>query len=573
MSDWGAAPIAPDVTRFRIWAPAREAMTLEIEGRDAIAMSAAADGWFAAEAPVGAGARYRYRLHADTVAPDPASRAQSGGVHGWSVVVDHAAYPWRQTGWRGRPWEETVLWECHAGLLGGFAGVAARLPALVDLGITAIELMPVNAVPGTRNWGYDGVLPYAPAEAYGTPDDLKALVDRAHELGLMVFLDVVYNHFGPDGNYLNAYAPTFFDEGKHTPWGGAVDPDKPAVADFFIANARMWIEDYRIDGLRFDAVHAIENDGFLDAMAAAIRDGAGPDRYVHLVLENENNDSRRLGAGRYDAQWNDDFHNVLHCLLTGEDDAYYADFADDAERRLARCLAEGFIYQGEASANHDGEPRGHPTDGAPPVRFVSFLQNHDQVGNRAFGERLISLCSGNDLHAAVALLLLSPQIPLLFMGEEEGSETPFLFFTDFHDELADAVREGRCKEFAKFAAFENAEDRERIPDPNALRTFEASQPLPGPEAAAWRERYRTLLALRRERIVPRLAQASAGTSSVLGAKAVTATWPLGDATLTIAINLGDHSVPFEPPPGDPLYATGTVGDGAIGAASFGAWLA
>ena len=560
MSAWGPTLLAPNRTRFRLWAPDRDAVTLEIGGGEAVAMTRDADGWFAAEAPVGAGARYRFRLDVVLAVPDPASRAQDGGVGGWSVVVDPHAYSWRSAKWRGRPWEEMVIQEVHAGVGGGFAGVAGQLPALAELGVTAIELMPVNAFGGTRNWGYDGVLPYAPAEAYGAPDELKGLIDRAHELGLSVFLDVVYNHFGPDGNYLGAYASAFFHQDVHTPWGGAVAVDKPAVHRFFVDNALMWLEEYRFDGLRFDAVHAIANDAFLDTMAREIREAVGNERHVHLVLENEGNDAERLGGGRYDAQWNDDFHNVLHVLLTGETSAYYSDFAERPAERLARCLSEGFIYQGEGSPNHEGKPRGKPSGHLPPTAFVSFLQNHDQIGNRAFGERLTLLAEPGKLRAATALLLLSPQIPLLFMGDETGSEAPFLFFTDFHDELADAVREGRRKEFAKFAAFADPEARARIPDPNAVSTFEQSQPTPGPDGDRWRLLYRDLLALRHEAIVPRLKGTQSAGAEVIGDAAVVARWRMGDgATLTIALNLGDEAVHFPSPETSPLYSDGEPG--------------
>jgi maltooligosyltrehalose trehalohydrolase len=555
---WGAELLAPDRTRFRLWAPARDAVTLEVDGAAPIEMNRKADGWFASEAAVGAGSRYRFRLADDLAVPDPASRAQADTVHGWSVVVDPDAYSWQNPEWRGRPWKEAVIHEIHAGTSGGFAGVADTLDGLADLGVTAVELMPVNAFSGTRNWGYDGVLPYAPAAAYGTPEELKALIDKAHGLGLMVFLDVVYNHFGPDGNFISSYCPDFFDGSRHTPWGDAIAFGREEVARYFIDNARMWIEEYRFDGLRFDAVHAIGDDAFLDRLAREIRIGAG-DRHVHLVLENERNDAERLDPARYDAQWNDDFHNVMHVLLTGETLSYYSDFADDAAGRLARCLGEGFIYQGDDSANL-GEPRGKPSGHLPPIRFVSFLQNHDQVGNRALGERLIRLTTSGKLRAATALLLLCPQIPLLFMGEESGSETPFLFFTDFHDELADAVREGRRKEFAKFPAFADPEQRETIPDPNALASFEASRPTPGAET--WRSFYRGLLTLRRAHIVPGLADARPAGAEAIGEKAVVARWQLGTGILMIALNLGDEPVPIAIPAAPLLHAEGAglVGD-------------
>jgi maltooligosyltrehalose trehalohydrolase len=516
------------------------------------------------------GARYRYRLASGLAVPDPAARAQASDVHGWSLVTDRQSYAWRHDGWRGRPWRETVVQELHCGVLGGFAGVAARLPALAELGVTAVQLMPVNAFSGERNWGYDGVLPYAPARAYGSTDELKALVDETHRLGLMIFLDVVYNHFGPDGNYLPTYAPGFFDETRQTPWGAAIAFDREPVARFFIDNAIYWLTEFRFDGLRFDAVHAIDNPGFLDRMARECRAAIGA-REVHLILENEANDADRLTRG-FTAQWNDDFHNVLHVLLAGETQAYYRDFAERPAERLARCLAEGFIYQGEGSPNHDGKPRGTPSGHLPPTAFVSFLQNHDQVGNRALGERLTSLVEPERLRAAYGLLLLSPQIPLLFMGEEDGSTSPFLFFTDFHDELADAVREGRRREFAKFPAFADPAQRERIPDPNALATFEASRPQVGPDAQAWRVLTRDLLATRAAQLVPHLDDCESLGAEALGDAAVVACWRLGPKKLTVALNLGAEPVAADAPSSPPLFLLGQADDEGLHPASFVAWL-
>ena len=569
---FGAALIGDDRTRFRLWAPARTSVLLEVDGRAVQPMRPAGEGWFEAEADCGAGARYRYRVD-DLLVSDPASRAQSPDVHGPSVVVDPRAYAWRTPDWRGRPWEEAVIYEVHPGLMGGFKGVAERLPELRELGVTAVELMPIADFPGARNWGYDGVLPYAPDSAYGSPDELKALIDRAHELGLMMILDVVYNHFGPDGNFLSAYAPGFFREDIHTPWGGAIDFRRPEVSRFFIENAVYWTQEYRFDGLRFDAVHAIAPSGWLDEMGTAVRAAAEPGRHIHLILENEENSATRL-SGPFDAQWNDDFHNVLHVLLTDETGAYYQDFADRPAERLARCLEEGFIYQGEPSPNHDGKPRGEPSAHLPPTAFVAFLQNHDQVGNRALGERLTLLAHPDALKAATALLLLSPQIPLIFMGDETGSPSPFLFFTDFHDDLADAVREGRRKEFASFPAFADPEKREHIPDPNAHETYQKSRVEPGPDAADWRALYKGLLALRHAEIAPRLKGARALGARVIGPKAVFAAWRMGDgATLSIAVNLDAGAVSFEGAPTAPsLFSHGESAGGKLGAHSFGAWL-
>ncbi len=567
---WGPQILGEGRARFRLWAPDREQVTLELAEGAPLVMERGSAGWFTAESLAQPGALYRFRLDEDLAVADPASRAQSGGPHGWSVLVDPAAYRWRSEAWCGRPWEEAVVMEVHAGVLGGYPGVIGRLAGWAGLGITAIQLMPVAAVPGTRNWGYDGVLPYAPAEDYGTPDELRELVDRAHELGLMVLLDVVYNHFGPDGNYLGAYASAFFDAEKDTPWGGAVAVSREPVRRFFIDNALMWLTDYHFDGLRFDAVHAIDDDAFLDAMATELRERL-PGRHLHLVLENEHNDADRLAPGLYSAQWNDDFHNTLHVLLTGEDEGYYAAFAEgDTTARLARCLAEGFVFQGERCGTRErGKPSGH----LPATAFVSFLQNHDQIGNRAMGERLIRLADPGKLRAATALLLLCPQIPLLFMGEEEGSTAPFLFFTEFHDELADAVREGRRKEFAHFSAFTDPAVRKTIPDPNAPENFTASRPEPGEHAADWRHFYAELLALRHQHIVPRLAGAQGAGAQVLeepNSGAVAARWRLSDgATLGIALNLGDAAVTFPDSESQPLFALGEPGQPA----SFAAWIA
>ncbi len=561
---WGPKPAGNGRTRFVLWAPAAASLSLEIEGRAPVAMEPAQDGWFAIEGDARAGTAYRFVLEDGTAVPDPASRAQRGGVHGWSIVSGPAE---RTDGWRGRPWNEAIIQEVHAAVAGGFRALADALPRIADIGITAIELMPVGAFPGTRGWGYDGVLPFAPAESYGSPDDLRALIDEAHRLGLMVLLDVVYNHFGPDGNYLGDYAPGFFDAAKETPWGGAVAVDRPEVSAFFIENALMWLNEYGFDGLRFDAVHAIGNAAFLDKLAREIRAETGG-RHIHLILENEHNDAARLAPGLYDAQWNDDFHNVLHVLLTGETGSYYADFAKAPAERLARCLSEGFIYQGEPSPNQDGKRRGSPSAHLEPAAFVSFLQNHDQIGNRAFGDRLTTLVASDRLRAATALLLLCPQIPLIFAGDETGSRSPFLFFTDFHDELADTVREGRRQEFAKFEAFSDPQAREKIPDANAHETFAGSKPKPGPDSHEWQSLYRDLIALRQARIVPHLTGAAARGAEAIGPAAVTAGWILADGSrLTLAINLGDEAVSF-PQGGEPLFTLGDPG----APASFAAWL-
>ena len=371
------------------------------------------------------------------------------GVHGPSEVVDPNAYNWSDDDWPGRAWEEIVLYELHLGTFsesGDFAGAVRHLDHLCRLGVTAVELMPIAEFPGQRNWGYDGVFPYAPSSRYGRPEELKSLVEACHSRGLAILLDVVYNHFGPEGNYLPAIAPDFFTERYHTPWGAAIDfagSHNRAVRDYFIHNALYWLEEYHFDGLRFDAVHAIYDDSHPDIVAEigeTIRRQL-PDREIHLVLENDRNEARLLTRRngrpeRFTAQWNDDLHHSLHVLITGETAGYYQDYAADPAASLARALAEGFAYQGEPSPFRDGKPRGEPSAGLPPTAFVAFLQNHDHIGNHPFGTRLAARASEAALHAGLAIMLLSPQIPLLFMGEEWASQRPFAFFCDFEPQLA-----------------------------------------------------------------------------------------------------------------------------------------
>nr|HMU53095.1 malto-oligosyltrehalose trehalohydrolase [Geminicoccaceae bacterium] len=511
---FGAWPVEGGV-RFALWAPSRPAVDLLLGHEEQpLRMEAAADGWH--RLTVGgaaAGDRYRFRLDDGRCVPDPASRAQCSGVHGPSVVVDPAAYSWRHRDWRGRPWHEAVLYELHVGTFspaGTFDGVRGKLRHLADLGITAVELMPLGHFPGERGWGYDGALLFAPHGTYGSPESLKALVDEAHGHGLSMLLDVVYNHFGPEGNYLGSYSP-FFRHDLKTAWGDAIDFRQRPVRDFFIQNALQWLEEYRFDGLRLDAVHAIHDDSsphFLDELAETVHRRFDGRRHVHLVLENERNEVRRLGPRRCTAQWNDDWHHCAHVLLMGERDGYYAAFADRPMQRLARAATQGFVYQGEPSPIDDGRARGEPSAGLPPTAFVDFLQNHDQIGNRALGERLAGLCAPEALDAFTALLLLSPHVPMLFMGEEWGAATPFLFFTDFHDGLATAVREGRRREFAIFPAFADPEDRAAIPDPNAPSTFARSRldwtGAETPQGSRRRELVRRLLEVRRHAIVPLL---------------------------------------------------------------------
>jgi malto-oligosyltrehalose trehalohydrolase len=564
---FGAEPTA-DGVRFRLWAPSASAVSLKIENvvARAIPMVRDEDGWFSLTiAAARPGTRYRYVVGGKAV-PDPASRRQPAGVHGPSEVVDPAEYVWSDLGWRGRRWEEIVVYELHVGAFsenGDFAGVIGHLDHIRELGATAVELMPIAEFPGGRNWGYDGVFLYAPASRYGAPEELKRLVEACHTRGLAIFLDVVYNHFGPEGNYLPSIAPEFFTERQSTPWGAALDfssrHGRP-VRDFFIHNALYWLEEFHFDGLRLDAVHAIIDESLpdiIDEIAQCVRQHV-TGREVHLVLENDRNEAHRLvrprgQIERYTAQWNDDLHHVLHFLVTGEDRGYYGDYAAEPAERLGRALAEGFAYQGAPSPFRGGRPRGEPSAELPATAFVAFLQNHDQIGNRPFGTRLSADTSETALHAAIAIVLLSPQIPLLFMGEEWASLGPFSFFCDFEPGLAASVRAGRRQEFAHFPEFRDATARERLPDPTAFETFAQSR-LDWAELSLgnhlrWFGRYRRLLAIRTREIAPRLAgiPAFAGDYRVLGAKAVLVQWQLGDRSqLVLVANFADEQVPVPP---------------------------
>ncbi|WP_101341656.1 malto-oligosyltrehalose trehalohydrolase [Cereibacter azotoformans] len=574
MSDWTWGPLHEDGTvRFRLWAPSEERLGLRLDGQDH-PMERQEGGWFEVRLPAQAGMDYGFVLASGQVVPDPAARAQAGDVHGLSRLVADS-YDWK-TDWTGRPWAETVVMELHIGTFtpeGTFRAAIERLPHLAEIGITMIELMPVAQFAGNRGWGYDGVLLYAPHPAYGTSEDLKALVDAAHGLGMSVVLDVVYNHFGPEGNYLGAYAAEFFDPERHTPWGSAIAYHLPAVRSFFIENALYWLTEFRFDGLRIDAADHIrdpESDPeVLVDLARTIRQ-AIPDRPIHLTTEDNRNITRLHERGPqgevvlHTAEWNDDLHNVAHVLLTGETEGYYRDFVKDHWRKYARALAEGFVYQGEQS-EHEGAPRGMPSGHLPPLAFVDFLQNHDQVGNRAFGERLTTLAPEARLRAMMAILLLSPHVPLLFMGEEWGETRPFTFFTDFTGELGDAVRNGRRKEFEHFSAFQGLDLDRTVPDPNAEGTFLSSRLDWGHRKTArgrsWMEFVRALLATRAREIAPRLERAPGNGGRVVAVSddLVAVDWRLEGAVLRLRANLDDR-------PQDLPHAEGRVIHASPGAA-------
>ena len=541
-------------TRFRLWAPAAKRVDLLLEKSQA--MQRGEDGWFSADVPgVKAGARYKFRIDDEIDVPDPASAFQPDDVSGPSEVIDHASYSWRASHWRGRPWHETVVTEAHVGTFtqeGTYRAMIGKLDHLVESGITALELMPLADFAGSRNWGYDGVLWYAPDSSYGRPDDLKALIDEAHLRGLMVFLDVVYNHFGPEGNYIGRYAPSFFTEAQ-TPWGSAIDYRVREARAFAIENALYWLREYRFDGLRLDAVNTIVETGEFpilhDLSVAAGKLAAETGRHIHLVLENSDNRASLLDAtqdpprGKYRGQWNDDYHHAWHVLLTGEAQGYYGDYQRSPSRDLARALASGFVYQGEVSAFWGGKRRGEPSGKLAPTTFVNFLQNHDQIGNRALGDRLEIIADPRAIEAALAITLLAPMTPMLFMGEEWGSQAPFSFFCDFKGDLADAVRKGRRSEYA----WAYAKYGDEIPDPLAKSTFqsaildwESRHEAPGKKRLAL---VQNLLAIRRREIVPRLAGASFGDAHAADNGLLTAHWRMGDgATLQLVANLSNSEI-------------------------------
>lgn len=551
----GARP-GPAATRFRVWAPgARQAEVLLYgpDGPRAHLLAPEPAGYMAAEIPgVGPGARYRYRLDGGDPRPDPASRAQPEGVHGPSEVVDPSAFPWTDAAWRGLPLAELVIYELHVGAAtpeGTFDGLIPRLDALKELGVTALELLPVADFPGDRNWGYDGVSLFAPARAYGGAEGLRRLVDAAHARGLAVILDVVYNHLGPDGNYLWSYSRDYFTSRHTTPWGDALNfdgPERRPVRDFFIGNALHWAHEYHLDGLRLDATHAMIDESpthLLAELAATVRASLPAERHFVLIAENDEHNpeivrqpetpsDRRWGL---DGVWADDFHHQVRVALTGEREGYFAAYTGSAED-LALTINGNWFYRGQAA---DGQAaRGAPAGDLAAPHFIYCIQNHDQVGNRALGERLNHEVGLAAYRAASALLLLCPQTPLLWMGQEWAATSPFLFFTDHNPALGRLVTEGRRAEFAGFTAFSGA----AVPDPQDAATFERSR-------LRWEERalaphagvlrlYQDLLALRRSHPALRERGRDSYRATPLGqgALALERRGPAGEALL-VAVSL------------------------------------
>src|SRR5581483_5927845 len=484
MLDRGALLLPDGAVQLSVWAPRVQQLAVHlVDSQRTIAMRRGDDGVYTTTVRgPSPGDRYAYYLDGTRLRPDPVSRLQPEGVHGPSAIVDAKAFRWTDQEWKGIAQQDLILYELHCGTFTGEGTFAAILSSLDylrdDLGVTAVELMPVAAFPGARNWGYDGVHPYAPHVAYGGPPGLKTLVNACHEKGLAVVLDVVYNHLGPEGNYLGEYGPYFTDR-YQTPWGQAVNFDgdhSREVRRYFIDNALYWVTEYHIDALRLDAIHSIfdaNRPHILRELGEAVHAQANAlGRTILVIAESDLNDTTVIsdikdGGWGLDAQWSDDFHHALHVLLTGERDGYYQDFRPMADLRTA--MTDGFVYQGQVSPYRQ-RPHGMPSRHLPGERFIICSQNHDQVGNRAYGERLSALVPFPALKLAAGLVLCAPSIPLLFMGEEYGEPAPFLYFTSRTDPaLAQAVRDGRRREFARFAW------AREIPDPQDAQTFEHSR--------------------------------------------------------------------------------------------------
>jgi malto-oligosyltrehalose trehalohydrolase len=546
---FGAALDGEGIVRFRLFAPGADHVDLAIEGgAEPVRMVAESNGWHELVTnSATAGSRYRFVLPDGTGVPDPVSRYQPEDVHGPSEVIDPNSFPWTDQQWRGRPWTEAVLYELHVGTFtkeGTFLAAMEKLDHLVDLGITAIELMCLSDFAGNRNWGYDGVLIYAPDSAYGPPDAVKAFINAAHIRGIMVILDVVYNHLGPEGNFIPQYFPQIGSDRHETPWGNALNFDGEhgeVVREFILHNALYWIEEFHVDGLRLDASHAMMDDSpkhILDELHERVQTLAST-RPIHLILENEYNIEGRVGrdasgyASLYTAQWN---HDITHLL-----GAVFSDLCDprkgEETRKLVKALAEGFVIA--AQMKDQAQPCR-----VPPTAFVSFIQTHDLVGNRIFGDRIFADASENPIRAIASIYLLAPQIPMLLMGEEWGASTPFPFFCDYHGELAEAVRKGRCDQLAKLDPAPSEEEMKRAPDPQAESTLRSAQlnwsELDEPPHAEWFHWYRRVIRVRSEVVVPLLPglSQSCASSEVIGPGAFAISWTLRDrGKLNLAANL------------------------------------
>lgn len=561
----GADLIAPNLTHFRVWAPARRTVAVVFEGGDSVELSAEGDGYFSGEAPVGAGARYRYRLDDDeTLYPDPASRFQPEGPHGPSEVIDPAAFTWNDADWQGVAPCGRVIYEMHVGTFtpeGTWAAAAEQLPRLADLGVNVIEVMPLADFPGRFGWGYDGVNLFAPTRLYGRPDEVRAFVDRAHALGIGVILDVVYNHLGPDGNYLKQFTPAYFSEKHSTEWGEALNfdgTDSRPVRDYFVANAVYWISEFHLDGLRLDATQSIFDDSdqhILAELGCAAREAAGS-RGILLVGENEPQEVNLLrdpgeGGCGLDMLWNDDFHHSARVALTGRAEAYYTD-TRGRPQELISAIKYGFLFQGQYYT-WQKQPRGTPAFGLPPWRFVLFTDNHDQVANSFSGLRMHALTSPARWRAMTALLLLAPGTPMLFQGQEFATSAPFYYFADHKPELAELVEKGRLEFLRQFKSLERPDVADRLPHPHALETFQKCKLDYAEEKKhAWAvDLHRDLLHLRRTDATFSRQEARCIDGAVLGPEAFVLRFFGTDPTLDrlLLINLGadlDHGPMPEP---------------------------
>ncbi|WP_075293291.1 malto-oligosyltrehalose trehalohydrolase [Pararhizobium arenae] len=574
---WGPVRLSDGRFRFQLWAPAEDEIRLMLDGTD-LAMMKTDDGWHRVESKADYGAVYGFMLPDGKVVADPASRFQLEALDGPSLLVDPAGYTWLDHDWRGRPWEEAVIYEIHVGTFteeGTFRAAISKLKRLADLGITAVELMPLAHFPGSRGWGYDGVLQFALHNAYGTPDNLRAFVDAAHALGLMVFLDVVYNHFGPEGNYLGRYAPGFFRTDVDTPWGAAIAYEKAEVRAYFVENVLYWLNEFHLDGLRFDAIDQIldgSDTHILEQIAQSVRTSI-IDRHVHLITENPANGTdlmaERPGGRLYKADWNDDFHHAMHVAVTGEGGGCFEPFEDDPWHKLRHVLAHGYLKPGKAIVSDDPPP----SESLPPTAFIHFLQNHDQIGNRALGDRLHLGLDRHLYRSLTAILLLSPQIPLLYMGDEHLSLRPFHFFADYDGEIAKAVRKNRPKEAANFGGIPEGYGEEDIPDPNQYQTFLESK-LDWSEAdtlggGAWAQLIHELISIRRETIIPLLSNAAGYAGTIIDApdKCVFIDWKLGESILQLRSNLSTEDAALPVGLGDRIYPQSDVEEGALRAAT------
>jgi maltooligosyltrehalose trehalohydrolase len=558
--------LGADGTTFRLWAPGAKDAHLVLRGKEPIPMSRAGDGFWQVTAPgIGPGTRYKFQI-GDLTFPDLASRQQDGDATGWSVV--RAPLPPSPRKTPLRPWHETIICEIHVGTAspeGTFKGLARRLEHFRDAGYTCLEIMPLNEFPGKRNWGYDGTLIFAPESAYGTPEDLRALVDRAHALGLCMVLDVVYNHFGENDNFVPRVAPEFLTDEIETPWGPAVDFTRPMVRQFYYENARMWLEEYDFDGLRFDSVHEMGTecrDLFLIELAHHARQAK---HHAKLILENMDNTATWLARTPddeptlYAAQWNDDIHHVLNHLVTGEQKYGYDDPAKDPYADLEKALADGFVHDGEVDGQSDGTTRHEPASVLPPDAFITYVQNHDQIGNRGDNKRLPERISAEKLDFLYFVTLLAPQIPLLFMGEEASLRTQFPFFVDLPEPAAQAVRDQRNRQMKDM--FKEKTPPQGLPDPNAVQTFEMAQinwnDFSAPEAVAALERFRELVACRRHKVWPLAASVCLDARTARQGNGFIVTWQFEAGTYAMALNPQDQPISLACTVDRPEVSTGT----------------